>query len=250
MSPAPVRLFALHVSPWSERARWALEHHRIVHERVHHAPFLGERRLRQVVGPGKKRATVPVLIAGDEVLTESWDIALYADRVGEGSALIPAGREAEVREWNDLADRTMAAGRPLITRSLLASPDALDEALPPNVPRWARPLLRPVGRYGMRWFARKYGLDLEDTAAPIAVMRAAFERARQALSKETPYLLGSFSYADIVMATCLQGVSPVADRYLRLGPATRKAWTHEELASEIPDLVAWRDKLYEMHRKA
>ena len=63
----PDRLFVLAVSPWSERAKWALDHHRIAYETIQHAPFLGERRLRRLVGTGKERATVPVLITGGQV---------------------------------------------------------------------------------------------------------------------------------------------------------------------------------------
>ena len=70
------KLVTLSVSPWSERARWALDHHGLVYEVVPHMPILGERRLRRIVGPDKPRATVPVLFAGSEVLTESWDIAV------------------------------------------------------------------------------------------------------------------------------------------------------------------------------
>ena len=136
-------------------------------------------------------------------------------------------------------ERSKAAGRARVARDALDMSDVqLKEAEQ-----------TALADQALADFAAREGISLEGTAAPIAVMRAAFERMRQALSKTTPYHLGSFSYADVVMATCLQGVSPVADRYLRLGPATRKAWTHEELASEIPDLLAWRDKLYELHRK-
>jgi glutathione S-transferase len=243
-----LRLVTLHVSPWSERARWALDHHGIAYEKIQHEPFIGEPRLRRIVGPGKKRATVPVLITGDRVLTESWDIAVHADQVGKGSKLIPADREAEVRKWNDLADETMVAARPLVVAGMLASPEALDEGLPPPVPGLLRPLLRPVMRVGTKWFARKYGLRLEDTATPLARLRSTLGTLREALSKGSEYLLGSFSYADIVMATCLQGVSPVADRYLRLRPATRRVWTNDVLATEFADLIAWRDRLYEKHR--
>jgi glutathione S-transferase len=249
MPSTPVRLVSLHISPWSERARWALDHHRIVYEKIEHVPLLGERRLRRLVGGRKKRATVPVLLAGEQVLTESWDIALYADRVGQGSKLVPPGREGEVRKWNDLADEAMANGRALVLAASLASPGALEEGLPPNVPRWLRQLLRPMARQGMKWFARKYGLRLEDTAAPLAAVRSALEALRGAVSKESPYLLGSFSYADIVMATLLQGVSPVDGRYIRLGPATRRAWTRDDLVREFPELIVWRDQLYERHRK-
>ena len=62
------------------------------------------------------------------------------------------------------------------------------------------------------------------------------------------HLLGRFTYADIVMATLLQGIAPVADRYIPLGPATRAAWTQPELLRDNADLVAWRDRLYERHR--
>src|SRR4051812_533417 len=99
----PRKLITLKISPWSERAKWALDHHQLVYETIQHAPFLGERRLRRLVGAQKKRATAPVLLAGEQILTESWDIALYADREGKGSKLIPPDREGEIRKWNSLA---------------------------------------------------------------------------------------------------------------------------------------------------
>jgi glutathione S-transferase len=249
MQPTPVRLVSLKISPWSERARWALDHHRIGYEIIEHVPFLGERRLRRIVGPGKKRVTAPVLITGDEVLSESWDIALHADRTGNGPKLMTPGRESEVREWTDLADRTMGIGRALVVGAMLASPEAIREGLPREVPGFLRSILTPVSRYGMKWFANKYDLRFQDRREQLAAMRATLGTLRAALAKSPPYLLGSFSYADIATATCLQGILPVADRYIRLGPATRKAWTQEELAAEHRDLIAWRDELYERHRE-
>src|SRR6188508_1450752 len=58
------RLVQLYYSPWSERARWALDHHGLAYETVEHVPFLGEIRLRRIVGKKAARATVPVLIDG------------------------------------------------------------------------------------------------------------------------------------------------------------------------------------------
>jgi glutathione S-transferase len=243
------RLVVLRISPWSERARWALDHHGLAYETLVHTPFLGERRLRRLVGPTQERATVPVLLTGEQVLTDSWDIAQYADREGAGPKLIPPEHENEVRRWNQLADETMASSRALVTAAMLASPEALDETLPRSVPSWMRPLLRPMGRYAMGWFARKYGLRSADAPKHLAAVRAGLGALRAALSKSSPSLLGSFSYADIVMATSLQGVVPVSDRYIRLGPATRRAWTSEELAAEFSNLIAWRDQLYEQHRR-
>ena len=63
------------------------------------------------------------------------------------------------------------------------------------------------------------------------------------------YLFDRFSYGDIIVCSLLQAVSPVADRYIRLGPAWRRAWTLPELARQFEDFLAWRDELYARHRK-
>jgi glutathione S-transferase len=60
----------------------------------------------------------------------------------------------------------------------------------------------------------------------------------------------SFTYADVLLATSLQGISPVADRHLPVRPATRRAWTRDAVARDYADLLAWRDWLYDTHRRA
>jgi glutathione S-transferase len=242
------RLIVLPISPWSERARWALDHHRIDYRTIVHLPVIGELRLRRLLGTGRKRATAPALLLPDRILYESWDIVQYADREGQSAPLLPNERLADIRHYNDLADRTMQAGRAIVSQRLLASPGALEETLPRDVPRWLRPWLRPLARHGARWFARKYEVRLDDTATYVARLRATLSTLRAALAQSAPHLLGTFSYADILMATLLQGISPVAGRYIHLGPATRQVWTQPELAAEFPDLIAWRDELYERHR--
>jgi glutathione S-transferase len=249
MSNTRPRLVVLPLSPWSERVRWALDHHGIGYELWVHMPFIGERRLRRLVGAGASRATVPVLLLPGEVLRESWDIACYADRHGNATRLIPADRSDEVRHYNDLADRTMVSARALVTAALLRSPAALDETLPREVPRWLRRWFRPIARNGTRWFARKYTLTLGDEAAPRAALRAALITLRERLKESSPHLLGAFSYADIVMAGLLQAVAPVHDQYIRLGSATRAVWSQPALAEEFSDLIRWRDALYESHRR-
>jgi glutathione S-transferase len=243
-------LVSLHVSPWSERAKWALDHHRLAYRVVEHVPVIGERRLRRLVGPDKKRATVPVLRVGSEVLTESWDIAHYADREGRADKLIPAGREDEVRAWAALADEAMSAGRALVVAGMLRTPAALDEAQPAAVPRWLRPAMRPGARALTRMFARKYDLRLEALEAEERKVGSALDRLRAALAVRSPYLLGAFSFADIAMATLLQGVLPVDDRFIRLGAGTREAWTNRRLAKDYADLVTWRDGVYAEKRPA
>jgi glutathione S-transferase len=242
------KLVSLNVSPWSERAKWALDHHGLAYQVVEHMPIIGERRLRRLVGPGKPRATVPVLLAAGEVVSESWDIAVYADREGKGTPLIPPEHEPAIRAWSVLADEAAGAGRALVMAALLASGPALDEQGPPSVPGWLRPVLRPLARSLTMAFVRKYELRMGDQEAQTRAVRAALERLRSGLSSSSPYLQGSFTYADIVMSGLIQGISPVDNRFVRIGPASRAAWTHALLAAEFADLVAWRDALYESQR--
>ncbi len=244
---APRTLVLLPYSPWSERVRWALDHHGLAHRVVEHVPVLGERRLRKLVGRRAGPATVPVLIEGDTVLTESWEIAMHADRIGNGALLLPAAKVAEIRRWGELADTTMRHGRALVIAGMMKSPGALDEAMPATVPPLVRRMLRPVNRWGTGWFARKYGVQIGDPAPAVAGLRAGLLALREGLAGG-PYLLGEFSYADMIMATLIQGVAPVADEYIRIGPATRAVWTHPELAAEFADLVRWRDELYAQRR--
>jgi glutathione S-transferase len=241
------RLIQLHYSPWSERARWALDHHGIAYDTVEHIPFLGERRLRRIVGNKPARATVPVLIAGGDVLTDSWDIALYAEQSGSGSKLIPETQLADIRTWTELADQASAQGRALVVSALLASEAALDEGLPFPLPSWLQTTVRPVTRFGLRWFARKYEVSPAAEEEYEYRMRPVLDRLRAKVG-QAPYLIGSFSYADIAMATLLQGISPVGNGYIRLGPATRRAWTRPILESAYADLIRWRDNLYLRHR--
>lgn len=243
------RLVVLSYSPWSERARWALDHHGLAYREIQHNPFLGERRLRRIVGPGPERATVPVLLTDGAVLTETWDIAKYADQSGVAAKLIPADREKDVRRLNDAVDRAMASGRAMLMAAMLADGAALDETLPPGFPNVVRPLLRPISRFGARWFSRKYKLDFAALEGHERAMRAGLDELRAALrSSGSDYVLGPFTYADIIMASMMQGIVPVADRYIPLGPASRRVWKREPLAAEYADLVAWRDRLYEAHR--
>ncbi|MGL1260129.1 hypothetical protein ACSTKG_00040, partial [Vibrio parahaemolyticus] len=67
-----------------------------------------------------------------------------------------------------------------------------------------------------------------DDERALDVMRTALDDVRAALAGRDT-LLPEFSYADLAVAAAMQVVSPVADRHLRLGPATRRVWEHERL---------------------
>ncbi len=240
-------LIHLSYSPWSEKARWALDHHGVHVERREHLPMLAEPWLRLRTRRFTGRVTVPVLVGDDgRVLFDSFDIARWADQQGRGTTLFPRGAEHEVAVWNDWSERLLASGRARTTARAATRPDVLEESVPP--PLSAVPLLAaPAGRLGVRFLRRKYRFSDEQAEYHAGVLRAGLTALRQGLSgRET--LGESFSYADIAMAVGLAFIAPVADRWAHLGPASRAAWTEPELAEEFADLVTWRNRTYERER--
>jgi glutathione S-transferase len=248
-------LLHLPYSPWSERARWALDVRRVPHRLVTYQPLLGEPRLRVALRRLRGNVSVPVLFtdAPDaRVLADSFAIARFADAHGYGPRLFPgdAAGDAAIVRYNEASERALAAGRVLALRRVLASDAALMELVP-------RALGRPLGRaaialsrFGIERTLRKYAAADRASADALATLREVLTELRTNLAPSGKTLLGRFSYADITMAQTLVFVSPPETKagHLRIAPANRAAFTDAALASEFADLVAWRDALYAEHR--
>ena len=239
-------LYGLHVSPYTERARWALDHHDIEYAYREHVPLLGELTLRRKVrGTGRTTATVPVLDADGTVVPDSIEIARYADGIGKGAHLFPKEHDDAVREWCDVANRMMDVGRAWVLQNLADSREAQKEALPPFVPAFAKPVLAPMSRRVALFLAKKHlsptdiEARVEDTVRPL-LLRVRTQKG------DKPYLLETFTFADVVICATLAAVRPRASA--RLGPATRRVWSHEALERDFGDLLEWRDAVYAEHR--
>ncbi|MDC3959596.1 glutathione S-transferase family protein [Polyangium jinanense] len=249
MENKKTRLYSISFSPWSEKARWALDHHRISYEEVEHYPFAGELRLRILLRKPTGRVTVPILDDRGALLTDSFDIARHADAVGAGPKLFPAGREAEVEAWNRRSETTLAALRAMMMLKFVDDPTFGRAALPRGTPEAIVPLLMPIGRGAMQLFVAKYRMR-DGAEAHRAVAEEGLETLDKALAEGQKYLLGdTFSYADIAMALVLQVVSPVDKRFMPTGPGGRAGWSNPDLAERYARLVKWRDELYENHRR-
>jgi glutathione S-transferase len=106
-----------------------------------------------------------------------------------------------------------------------------------------------MAKGGVRFIMRKHAVPVGDETQHEEDIRRALDELRRALAGGALHLTGdSLSYADMTMACALQFILPVDDRYIRLGPATREVWTHHALAREYEDLMAWRDRLYDVAR--
>ena len=246
-------LLSIPYSPWSEKARWALDARHVPYTGVTYAPLVGELGLRRKLGRWSGRVSVPVLFDDDgRPVPDSLEIARWADLHGEGPALIPADLEADVARFVALSEEGLDAGRRLSLHRMLGD----DEALGEMVPKGLRPVLGPLGKWvaatGIHRTLRKYGAHRVDAATHEQTMVRVLGDLRAALadpraSGDPRTLLGRFTFADIAMAQVLSFVQPPTFG-LRIGKASRRSFTDSVLRERFNDLVAWRDALYEAHR--
>ncbi|ALN80975.1 glutathione S-transferase N-terminal domain-containing protein [Lysobacter antibioticus] len=223
-------------SPWTQKARWALEYCGLPFAYREYTPTLSEPWLRWRMRQWTGAVSVPVLLTDVRVLRGSWDIARHADtHAGDGRL----GDFAAIEAWNQLSEAALAEIRTRVVRGVLASPLALDEALAGLLPPPLRTPLRFVARDAARRLDRKYRHLLVPGS-----LRRALERLREGLHRSgSGYLFDRFGYADISMAVVLEGIAPSARTEPPLGPAHRRCWSDPQLADEFADLLDWRASL-------
>jgi glutathione S-transferase len=242
-----LELIGLAYSPWTEKARWALDHHRVEYRYAEHLPMLGEQLLRWKLRRSTGKVTVPALVTEAGALVDSLDIAEYAEREGSGSALFPPPKRDDIEAWNGHSERALAAGRGLVVARTARSRGAKEEALPALIPGALRPALTGMAALGLAFFRFKYKLDAAGEDERRAAIAGELRALRAALGGRA-HLLGELTYADIAMSVVVQLVQPVDARYVPLKEATREVWGDPALAAEFGDLIAWRDELYAKHR--
>jgi len=223
-------------SPWTKKARWALEFCRIAYDYQEYTPTLSEPGLRWKLKQWSGAVSVPILFVEQQIFRGSWEIAQYANATAGSNRL---GNMDAISAWNDLSESALAEGRTRVVRCILQNKHALQESLPGFVPKPIRGALSFVARDAVRRLDRKYA----NLARPGAT-RNALIRAREGLAaSENDFLLADFSYADIVMAVVLEVVAPIAKVEPPLGSATQACWNNASLADEFEDLLQWRDRL-------
>ena len=245
-----IKLYQLSYSPWSEKARWALDSAQLSYQPLEFDPIYGWITLRVRTANLKEPLTVPVMIDGATKLTDSFDIAMWSQDQSPQSKLMPADKLEQIKQWNKLSEEGLCAARAICVSKAANNKAAKTESVPAIIPSWARPYATPLVSRALNQLAHKYQFPLDESnQAAHQTLERVLEQLAQALEGGKPYILGEFSYADIVMATSLQFIKPVADEYIALGEATRACMTIPELAYRYAALIEWRDGLYEKHRK-
>ena len=167
------------------------------------APSDASRALKRLRRDGKP-ASVPVLVADGLVVTDSFDIALWAAAQRPAAGLVPEGQEDAVRTWNSRAESALAAGRVLSLQRTLQDEGALMEMVPPKL-RWLGPLAVALSAFGVRRTLRKYrAADPAEARTELAIRLDELRAALSETGGDLPHtLLGSFSLADICAAQML-----------------------------------------------
>ncbi|MEN9796749.1 MAG: hypothetical protein RL653_445 [Pseudomonadota bacterium] len=232
-------------SPWSMRARLALDAQGLSYRAVPYVPSVSEPGLRWRLGSWRGRVTVPVLFPDDgPPIRESFAIAAWG-AARSTRPLLDASNLAGCERADAFSNRALEAGRARTTRLVHGDAAALRESMPAFVAALG-PVGRAIGRRAALELLRKYGADHVSEAEAVSRIRGALLELREALGGKS-WLLGDFSYADITGALALGFVAPHARA--PLGPASRPLWTVPALAEEFADLVAWRDRVVDEARR-
>ena len=233
-----VTLYAISYSPWSQIAAWALSAREIPFQYKHYTPVLSEPLIRLRSGYWTGTVSMPIIRIEKRYVRDTFNILEAIDEVeAKGPPLLTS---AAARDWVEKAMHMSAARRGCITRATANSNAALDESNTLFRSRIAKTCSRPIARAVAKKIARKY--DDPD----VAIARSILTDLTQAL-KDTRYLTGTFSAADIAMGVTMDVVAPPDDRYVKRGPHTRLLWADENLKRDFPEAIAWRDALYAQH---
>jgi glutathione S-transferase len=244
-------LYGISYSPWTLKARWALDHHKIPYRYREHLILFGMPELRWRLRRPCGDITVPVLVngKGKDAVMDSFEIARRVDVTGGGTPLFPEGRLEEIREINRLSEMALDAVRALTIFRTPKDKEAQLELLPPFIPKGLRRAMRWMVPVGMGYLVREFHVRKKTIEGYEEDYRQALDQFRKQLSDSgTGCLLGNFTFGDIAAAAALQGVDPVDHPSLPMSPAIRRLWRHPDLAREYPDLLEWRDSLFRKHR--
>ena len=193
-----VKLITIPFSHYCEKARWALERCNVKYEEDGHLPlfhYIANRRA------GANR-TVPVVVDGDHLISDSTDIVAWADARKPGT-LIPSGdKRAEALALEDELDRHLGpATRRWAYFHLLPRTD-LDHVITRGVPRWQQLALKAVRPIAVGLLKRGLKIDTAGVERSRQKIEDGFAKIAARLADGRRYLMGErFTVADLTFAS-------------------------------------------------
>ena len=196
------RLVTIPFSHYCEKARWALDRAGIEYVEEPHLPMFA---WGPALRAGKKK-TVPVLVADEDVVTDSHDILVWADRRAPSLDLYPEDIASEVRELEALFDRKVGpSARRIAYHALMKEPSSLRDLFLRRAPAWERAMTRVALPMMIRMM--RSGLKIDDAGAARSrtQLDGALAEVDARLEKSGgPWLFGDrFTAADLTLASLM-----------------------------------------------
>jgi glutathione S-transferase len=243
---APV-LWHLKVSPYNEKARWALDYKRVPHERKAAEPGRHRAIALRLTGAG----TFPVLLLDGEAIGDSTRIIEALERRYPEPPLYPADRAERQRalEIEDFFDEELGPHlRLLVISHVLESAELALGTFFPDLPGRRRLAARAMFPLLRRRTIDAFGIDESSVEHAWAKVRAAGECFREELTP-SGYLVGDrFTVADLSVAAL---VSPaVAPEQFPYPQPQRRHPLFARLRDAFAEsgLLEWADEMYARHR--
>lgn len=242
-------LVTISFSHYCEKARWALDRCGIAFDERAHLPLFSYLATFRA----SRTKTVPVLIAGTTVLTDSTEIVAWCDAQRPGTLVPddPAQRDDALALEDDFDRQLGPATRRWGYAQLIAEPRVVPY-LGARVPRWQALGLRIVRPLAMRTIGRGLNVTPEGVARSLVKIEDTFARVAARLADGRRYLVGDrFTVADLAFASLAAPV--LLPEQLDVGLPPR-----ELFGAATTQIDAWRAtpagafalRLYEQERRA
>ena len=240
-------LWHLKVSPYNEKARWALDHKRVPHRRRAAVPGRHQAIAKKLCGG----STFPVLLLDGEAIGDSTRIVEAVERRWPEPPLYPADPTERrlALELEDFFDEQLGPHvRLLVLHHMLPDAKLLLGAFAPDLGRARRLVARAAFERQRRRIAAAFGIDDRSVALAFERVRAAGECFRAQLQPSGYLVADSFTVADLTLAAMVApAVAPLEFPYPQpQRDHPRLAPLRDSLAES--GLLEWALGIYARHR--
>jgi glutathione S-transferase len=236
-------LYQITYSPWTEKARFSLDFNKVHFDTKEYHIMLSELPLKIKSNKILNKISVPLIKTFEgEWIQDSYEIAKWANQQNDEHDLFK--QDKEVNYWNKKSDQLINWGRVQVINKSNECDELMIELMPDFFPNFLKRNLLFLGRIGSRYITFKH--NVIDNQFQVEHLEVQLKEISCAIKSK--YILKEFSFADMAIAASLQVIKPVKHSKVVLKDKTYKAYENLELSKKFPELIEWRDYIYQNYR--